>query len=304
MSNTLTERIFLPDASAVTLQIVNFAASMIEIESDDPAVKQAPRGWALVNLFRYGMIGFYDSESPALRGWWIAMGADRFNRYKQPIRCECRTDRTGAASMFKTIEYDPKKRGMKLLRANPLTVPPLIAMQEDAGRIERAYSLLDVNLRAAKRTQILTCEKNQKDAVLDILADQDDGEFSVIDRSALSEIGSLDISVPYVGGDVHALISNLWADALRRWGGVTPPQYKAERTQSAEVAASVAESIDNIYIMLDTLNADAKRVGVPVRFKYRGYGATFDQDPADTVEDNENAENTKQNPAEEVPTDA
>lgn len=294
MEYNFTERIHLPDASATLLQIINFAASMIDVKSDDPAIKSAPRGWALYNLFRYGMIGFYDADSPALRGWWIAMGYDRLNRYGLPVRAECRTDKTGAASVFKTIEYRPNERGMKILRANTLSIPPLLAMREDARRIDRAYSLLDVNLRAAKRTQILTCEKNQKDAVLNVLADQEEGDFSVLDRSTLSEIGSIDISVPYVGGDVHALISNLWADALRRWGGVTPPQYKAERTQSAEVAASVAESIDNIYIMLDTLNADAERVGVPVRFEYRGYGATFDHDPQDVEQD----------PQKEVETDA
>lgn len=301
MEYNFTERIHLPDASATLLQIINFAASMIDVKSDDPAIKEAPRGWALYNLFRYGMIGFYDADSPALRGWWIAMGYDRLNRYGLPVRAECRTDKTGAASVFKTIEYRPNERGMKILRANTLAIPPLLAMRQDAERIDRAYSLLDVNLRAAKRTQILTCEKNQKDAVLNVLADQEEGDFSVLDRSTLSEIGSIDISVPYVGGDVHALISNLWADALRRWGGVTPPQYKAERTQSAEVAASVAESIDNIYIMLDTLNADAERVGVPVRFEYRGYGATFDQDPQ---EDTQNADDVEQDPQEEVETDA
>lgn len=303
MANKLTERIYLPDASAVTLQIANFAASMIDIVSDDPAINEAPRGWALVNLFRYGSIGFYDADSPALRGWWVTMGFDRRNRYGQPVRVECRTDKTGSAAMFKTAEYDPQKRGMKILRANPLMVPPLIAMQEDAKRIERAYSLLDANLRAAKRTQILTCEKNQKDAVLEVLADQEEGEVSVLDRAALSEIGTVDISVPFAGGDIHAMINNLWADALRRWGGVTPPQYKAERTQSAEVAASVAESIDNIYIILDTLNSDAKRLGVPARFVYRGYGATFDNGPEETPdEQQDNAEKVEQDIQKEVPT--
>lgn len=293
----LTERIKIPDGSDPLSAIINFAASMVEIQSDDEAVMAAPSGWVMRQVFDYGQVGFYDTDSPALRGWWIVTAASSLDRYGQPIRATCRTERTGTGGIMRSIVHK-KGPGMKILRANPIAKPPRLLMEQDAWRIEHAYGLLDANLKSAARTQILMCDKTQKDALMSLLVAQANGDFSIVDRSILNEIGSIDISTPFVGNDVHTLISNLWGDALRRWGGVTPPQYKAARTQSAEVAATVAETIDNIYIILDTLNGDAERLGVPVKFVYRGYGATFDQDP------DENAKNTEQKPDEGVPTDA
>lgn len=284
------ERVCLPASGSVLGQIINFAISMVDIESDDPSITSAPYGWAIWHAIAEGAIGFYDTDISAIRGWWVFAGAETKNRYGQPDIGIFRTDSDVRTQITHHIEYT-KSDGMKLLRANPLRTPPYRQMLRDADRIEAALSLLDVNLRASKRTQILQVPKEQRNTLLEILKDQENGDFSVIARESLSVIGSLDVSVPFVGGDIHTLVNNLWADALRRWGGVTPPQYKAERTQSAEVSATVAESIDNIYVMIDTLNADAERLGVPVRFKYRGYGARFDYDtPAEPQEPPQNAE--------------
>lgn len=283
MKTKWCERVSLPAAGSVLGQIVNFAISMIEVESDDFAVKFAPQGWAVWNAIANGRVGFYETDITPLRGWWIFAGSQERDRYGQPTVGVFRTDSDSSNTMIRNVT-NTVGEGMKLIRANPMGTPPIQEMRRDAARIELAYRLLDANLRAAKRTQILQCDKNQKDTLLEILEDQADGDFSIVDRNVMSEIGMLDVSVPFVGGDVHTLINNLWADALRRWGGVTPPQYKAERTQSAEVSATVAESVDNIYIMLDTMNADAERLGVPVKFKYRGFGARFDTEPAQTNE--------------------
>lgn len=296
--NTLTERVFLPADAGVLNLIINFACGMVDVETTDGSLPEEPQGWVVRNLIDQGVLGWYDTDGP-MSGWWLISAFMELNRYGMPKSAFCRTQATASGGITRRIEYDPNRAGMRIIRANALQIPPRLVMVKYARQIEQCERLLWGNMRASLRSQIIGAPKEQVETVRGILENANDGEASVIEQTIADTLTSIDISVPFNGNAIHQLLTELYSDAFRRFGGVTPPQYKSERVQSAEIAAQVAEAIDNVYLMIDTFNDDCKRYGVPRRMVYRGYGATFDKDD-DPKPDN--GEETDYNPEEGVPT--
>ena len=296
----MEQRISIPPASSVLGQLINFACSMIGIESTDGSVDDAPSAWVIRLIIDYGRVGFYDTPNKNMRGWWIVNELGELNRYGLPKRLVCRSEATGSGEFVRQAVYG-KENGMKLLRANSLMTPPRFIMEKYARVIEEAEVLLSANIEASRRAQVLKCPKSMVHTVEDALEDAGRGLPVILESGIGDQIESMDISVPFYANDIHALITSLYADAIKRFGGVTPTQYKAERVQSAEVSASVAEAIDNIYIMIDTLNEDCERYGVPRRFFYRGFGAVFDRDIEEKEQTETGVEPQKQEESEEKP---
>ena len=296
MGNNLIERVFLPATGSVLEDIINFACAMVEIVPTDGDTLQEPSGWATRWLIEQGVIGWNETDG-AMRGWWLVNGFTELNRYGQPKAAFCRTQATASGEIVRRISYEPGK-GMHIIRANTLAIPPRLFMASFARLIEQAERLLWTNMRASTRSQLIGAPKDQVETVRGILEDANNGDASVIETTIAQSLSSLDLSVPFMGNDIHQLLTSLYSDAYRRFGGVTPPQYKAERQQSAEIAAQIASTIDNVYIMIDTFNDGCERYGVPRKMVYRGYGARWDTDaPAE-------AEKTpdENQPDEEVPT--
>lgn len=296
----MEQRISIPPASSVLGQLINFACAMIGIETTDGSVDAAPSAWVIRQIIDYGRVGFYDTSNKNMRGWWIVNELGELNRYGLPRRLVCRTEATTSGEFVRPAVYS-KEKGMKLLRANALMTPPRYIMEKYARVIEEAETLLRSNIEASRHAQVLTCPKSLVHTVEDALEDATDGLPAIIEQGIADQIGNIDISVPFYANDIHSLITSLYADAIKRFGGVTPTQYKAERVQSAEVSASVAEAIDNIYIMIDTLNEDCERYGVPRRFFYRGFGAVFDRDIEEKEQTETGVEPKKQGESEEKP---
>lgn len=299
-SAPLTERVYLPARGRVLDTLINFACAMLDVVPTDGETADEPQGWVARNLIDFGVLGWNDTEG-AMRGWWLTAAYTELNRYGMPKQAFCRTEATASGGITRRIEYAADRPGMKLVRANAKMVPPRLVMLEYARKIEQCERLLWANMRGAMRSQIVAAPKEQVETVRGILEDASNGDASVVEAAVAASLSTIDISVPFMGNDIHQLLTALYSDAYRRFGGVTPPQYKAERQQSAEIAAQVAEAIDNVYIMVDTFNDDCKRYGVPREMIYRGYGATFDRDPGEENTDN-NAENIDQDTQEEVPT--
>lgn len=294
MARKNMQRVGLPTSGGALDTLLDFACAMVDVRATDGRDMPEPPGFVVENLIRYGALGWNERQGPE-RGWWIVNAYTAFNRYGMPKQAICRTLATNVREITRPLVYDSGE-GMKLIRASVTRVPPLLFMKKYARNIEKAERLLWTNMGAAMRSQIIGAPKNQVETVRGILTDAEDGEASILEDTVASALTTTDVSVPFAGNDIHELLVSLWGDAFRRFGGVTPPQYKAERVQSAEIAADVAEAIDNVYIMIDTFNDDCRRYGVPREMVYRGYGERFDRD------DEPKAPKESEDPNEEVPT--
>lgn len=97
---------------------------------------------------------------------------------------------------------------------------------------------------------------------------------------------------PFIADKIHALYQARYADALKRCGIVSANDYKRERVQTAEVDASVGETIDYINILIDSVNDSFENEGLPFIMYFNGYAARYDEDNDGKVtpEDFENEE--------------
>lgn len=263
---------------AIENAILNFACAMVRCERTDGKPDHIPNGWAVRNLIKYGMIGYLHSATEAEGLYRVAKIADR-DRYGTPRMVNAQTDATGSAPFVvrTTVPGETEDGTMSIIRANATASPPFATIQRYAEMIAKGEFHVNVNLLASLRSQIVSIPGEQS-ADFDLIMENAMCGFPTkITPDLLSQMDTIDISVPLDAPQVYNLTLQLWASALKQFGGVTPESYKAERTQTAEVDATIAQSIDNVYILIDQANADCKRQNVPLRFVYAGYGAVYDR---------------------------
>lgn len=262
------------NVSDVVDNIIAFACSNIVAERTDGRPDDVPSGWITENLIRYGSIGYLHSESAA-EGFYNVRRAGIRDRYGTPMQVYARTCATNPASFVATV--GDKTGEMAFIRANPQGTPPIGTIMRYAAMINACDAGTLANTIAALRTQLLVTS-GEPEAVEAILSGIYDGLPAIIDaNSPLSDMHTVDISADFVAADYHALATTLMGDCLKMFGGVSPAQYKAERVQAAEVSAQIAASIDSVYIMIDTANADMQRQNVPYHIAYVGFGAKYEE---------------------------
>lgn len=277
------------DAKPIADQILNFACSMLKATRTDGERDTLPAGWLERQLLLDGRVGYLHSRTDA-GGFYKIRGNAQRNRYGLPVSVIAQTLASSPIT-FQVELYDPDRRDndgrMALIRANAGSTTPYETIWRYAETIARANLHVNVNLIASMRTRILGVPPDQSGIGEIILADSMNGQPSVVTNGALSGIETQDLSVPLDAPQVHALVLQLWSDALKQFGGITPGAYKAERTQSAEVNANIAQSIDNVYILIEQANADMERQEVPYKLEYVGYGVTYDNAPENAAGDAE-----------------
>lgn len=69
----------------------------------------------------------------------------------------------------------------------------------------------------------------------------------------------------YLITDLQLYRKEVINETLTRIGVMTNPIEKKERVQTAEVNSNIGQTIDSIYVMIDTFNHDAKVGGLPLR---------------------------------------
>lgn len=267
-------------ADDIERQLVNYAVGMIGLRRTDGGTDVPPDGWVQNNLILDGRCGYLSSDDDSA-GFYVVNGAGNNGDAKGPVK---RYDipRSVFAKASRTGEQEPfliSTDKMHIIRANPMSYPPIISIRRYAELIAQCYTALAVNLRASMKAQILGCDQKQKDAIEDFLMDVYGGQaFGIFDSTGLDGISQLDISVDFRGQEIHDLLRTLEGDAHREIGGVTPPQFKAERTQSAEVSAAIGETIDYVNLLINTANADLESCAAPYELYNRGFSARFDDE--------------------------
>lgn len=293
---------FSVDSSGIEQEILGFACSTIRARRTDGKPDKIPAGWIEKALLLYGRIGWVPSETDA-EGFYKVHRIGITDRYGMPEMAILTTDATASpqfsASVIGSSAKDHTPLQVAIVRANALSRPPILSIRRYANVIAACDIALPANVIASMRSQIVGIPETLKDSVEELLIRSARGLPVICTTDLLESIKTADVSVDFRGQDYQNLRTTLWSEAIKQFGGITPAQYKAERTQSAEVSANIAASIDNVYMLIDQFNEDAERYSVPYRLEYVGFGARYDeseQDPApeenpeDPAEEDENEE--------------
>lgn len=254
--------------------LVNLACDQIEIDHLDPDV---PKNFIVKTLINYGKIGFLDRPDPS-RGFYRMDIAGLPNRYELYNRFFFYTYDSGF--------YVSRADGGREIKANATACPPRFAFDRAAVLLDMADRSIAANIRAQIYGRVLTAtSEKQKAAILALLDSVESGKPLVV-AADLAEVlrSSLDLSVPVTFDKVLAARAAIWSNIVKRVGSVASEQYKRERVQSAEVDAAIGETIDSVYIMINSFNEATKREDVRgldgqiVTMRYTGYAARFDED--------------------------
>ena len=256
--------------------LVAMSCDLVDIPKLDP---RTPKNYVARALIMSGGIGYLDNNTVA-RGFYHARPLGEPIRFDEWERFQF-SDRLGRTNFEVS-----RAAGARYIRANATATPPRMILE----RLSVLLDLCDRSIAANIRAQILgrvvgtTNKKNETD----LWATFDSFERGLpvgLDAEALANLQPVDLTVPITFDRLLAARAAIWSDAMQRVGSVAAMQYSHERTQSAEVNAYIASTIDFVYIMINTFNDDCRRQhilgtdGKPLKMIYTGYAARFDDDP-------------------------
>ncbi|MBQ1755509.1 MAG: hypothetical protein IIZ96_02120 [Oscillospiraceae bacterium] len=269
------------------LPLVDYAKDAINMAADLIAIpnlpKDTPKNFIVTTMIRDGGIGYWERpEDDPARGFYRA-------------RKILRPDRLGIWHTFDFFKgYEGgwfrvlRSEGARYVRANAEGSPTYPFLMRSAIMLDIADRSIAANIRAQIYGRVIKVPDNMTDDDVEaMIAALESGKPFPLSSTAFDMLRGEDISVPFTADRVAAVRSMIWGEMMKRVGSVAADHYKRERTQSAEVSASVAEAIDMVYIMINTFNDDCERQeiigtdGKPLRMIYSGYLDRFDQEPGE-----------------------
>lgn len=261
-------------------EFINTACDMVDIDGLSPDV---PKGFIIRSLIRDGRVAYLDRNDPSA-GWYNAQKSGEPNRYGYYDTLYL-TEASGINGFYATV-----RDGVREIRANATAYPPFLLYEKYTKQLSLCDRAITANIRASILSRILPVDDASKRTSVEIaLQDVEEGLPIVVDGMDVMEafMKSSDISTTFIADRLIGVRSAIWSDAAVRLGTISGNQYKKERVQSAEVDASVAETIDAVYVMINTFNEDCQRHGLPFRMHYTGYAARYDEDALNTTEEGE-----------------
>lgn len=269
------------------LPVVDYATDALNMAADLVAIPNlpddTPKNFIATSLIKDGGVGFWDlpQDNPA-RGFYRA-------------RKLFRPDRVGEWHSFNFFAGEDsgwfrvtREGGARFIRANASATPTFPFLLRSAVMLDVADRSIAANIRAQIYGRVIKAPSSMTDENIEaMIAAVESGKPFPLDAAAFEMLKGEDISVPFTADRVASVRSMIWSEMLKRVGSVAADHYKRERTQSAEVSASVSEAIDMVYIMINTFNDDCKRQniigtdGKPLTMIYTGYLDRFDDDEND-----------------------
>lgn len=246
------ERYLKRRASDYMQYFLNIAHNSITIENLPNSV---PKRYFLRVLFKEGKIGYYNGLYLPANG----VGVDIY----------------GLPTEYILIGYNGKtyqgtSEDIKILRINDLSYPlyPFLKLQSEM--LAEIDGAIRQNLNAVKIMRLFECKDQST-----LLSLQN--AWKAIHVGALcafttkgqltDNVTEHETGAQYLCDKFTELKREIMNETLERLGVMTANTDKRERVQKAEVDASVGVTIDNIYVMIDTFNYDAKVAGLDLRMK-------------------------------------
>lgn len=265
---------------------INLACNSVVI---DGLPDEIPEDYIIETLIRNGVIMEYrgDVYKPAYKG--------QQNRHGRSINAALLTGNGRTAYPNVRIDYegnDPE--GAHQIRANVSRSGYLQYITQIAETLAALDMSLRVNVSNSQTPWFLPVEN--KEQVASVRRAYEDMTIGLPVIPVLGTVADSIKAQPtptdFIGDKIESLRKTIWDGALKRIGIVTDNNFKRERVQTAEVNASIGESIDYIYTLIDTFNKDTAKARLPWVMRFNGYVAKYDTDePEETpTEENKNDE--------------
>lgn len=247
---------FLCTAENLYVQyFLNLAHNSINIKGlpDD-----VPKRYFLKVLFKNGKIGNYGG----MKGVFLPVSGVGVDIYGLP------TDYilTG----FNGYVHTASAKEVGILRLNDLSIPLYPYIKFQARRLAEIDAAIEQNLNAVKTMTMYECKDQSTLLSLQNAAKarQTGAVCAFAVKGTLQDnIVVHETGAEYLCDKFTELRKEIMNETLSRLGVMTSNTDKRERVQTAEVNATVGVTVDNIYIMIDTFNYDAKISGLNLRME-------------------------------------
>ncbi len=248
-----------------------------------------PQYYILKTLFtrgviaKYGDLGIYRPEFVGLK--------DIYGEYKTVHLTNADGQR-----LFTSVPVGLEHGKAQIIKANAIKYPYAPRMME----IAETLAILDISMRVnvlnSQTNHILPYTSKEQGKSIERAFDEMQAGLPVVlyYKDMLDVIQPMDITAEFKADKIQGLKETIWNDSLKRLGIVSENNFKKVRVQSAEVDASIAESIDYVYTMIDSFNYDCERNNIPWVMEFDGYVAKYDTDDIDDTQNFEQIKETEE----------
>lgn len=158
------------------------------------------------------------------------------------------------------------------IRANHLATPNITQyLEHQAGKLAELEVTLAQNIIASRRADILSVpDKKFVLSLKNALEEQKLGSPVIFgDQDFFDTVKTYNLSVTFEGDRINDLLRQVYRETLEHVGIITPSN-KRERVNNGEVQSESVLAYDNIYTVIDSVNRDAERGGIPFRIEFNG----------------------------------
>ena len=168
--------------------------------------------------------------------------------------------------------YENEEGGAYLVKALPYTMSMASLIRETTDFMTNCDVAMRQNLEACKTPYIVICkDKNLQLSFEQALQQKQDGQAVIVVSEQLGEgLKAVDISVPYLVDKFSETRDQERDTLLNKLGIMTANINKKERIQSAEVNATIGQTTDYIYLLIDTFNFQCETYGIPYEMQLNG----------------------------------
>lgn len=259
------------------IRFENLACGLVEYDGLLPGVSSS----FLTRLFiENGRVAKLRNHGAA-DGYYIGTGTE-LTRYLRPQSMTLMGANGVYIGTFPAFDDVGNALDVVELRANEFCEPLINDINKTARMMAEIDAAIMTNISNCSASDILAvASEMEKKAINDAVRKRNVGAPAVAiikppKKDVTQDIDNTIATVikgnatAYIADKLFDLQGAFETEQLKRLGVLSSNDYKRERVQSAEVTASASAVLDWAYIMIDTINNDAKLAGDETRARFNG----------------------------------
>lgn len=216
-------------------------------------------------LFENGSMG-YDK----LTGKWFYVDGEGVNEFGNPSNLVLTT--ANGVAMSRPASYEDKEDGAYLIKALPIEMSMAELIRETTDFMTSCDVAMRQNVEACKTPYVVVCkDEDLRLSFEHALQAKQTGQAVLLVSAELGDgLSASKIAVDFLSDKFEAVRDRERDTLLNKLGIMTANVDKKERIQSAEVNASIGQSTDYIYLLIDTFNKQCETYGLPFEMSLNG----------------------------------
>lgn len=216
-------------------------------------------------LFERGHVGFYDDLFYRV----IVGEVDPVGEFPKNVTLVYKNGNTIAPLK---VSYERGIRDeVRFIFASPSRRPLCDYLLHTAEILGYATASIRQNLRATMTPAIyVTSDADLRLSIENAIYEKEDGASAIVVNSDVgATLKGVKCETEYIADKVLDLRARIYKEVLKRLG-VPNSSNKREREQSAEIYADIADTVDSIYTIVDTWNAQMRDYELPFEMELNG----------------------------------